>query len=333
MIFFERFEQASKRIVNQLWQNDYLSSPARDEAIGLLSPPLEFRIWIERLLLVLGALFVTASVMLFFAFNWAHIPPFVKMGGILALIGLLALVNWLLIGREKKFAADLVLMVAGFMVGVFMAVFGQIYQTGADSYTLFLTWAILIFPWVVMARFAALWVMWLVVCNLAMGFWWDLGFLDAMFRGEHVMILLSLFHLTVYIAMLAAVKMGENWLDKKWIKLLLAIGIFLPVTGYVFGVLLDMRGSDFDAGFWVSVVIFGCVYLYEKFISKSLPEYSVGFFCLTLIVIFGVARSMLEFVSDEFGGFLLSGVLVIGLFYGAYKYYQHATRDFEGDIL
>ena len=333
MIFFERFEQASKRIVNQLWQNDYLTSPARDEAIALLSPPLEFKIWVERLLLVLGALFVTASIMLFFAFNWAYIPPFVKMGGVLALIGVLAGANWLLLARGKKFAGDLVLMVAGFMVGVFMAVFGQIYQTGADSYTLFLTWAILILPWVLFARFAPLWVMWLVVCNFAMTLWWDMGFLDALFEGEHVMILLSLFYVIVYAAMLVAVKKGEGWLDKKWIKLLLAIGMFLPVTGYVFDVLMDMRGSDFDAGFWLSVVIFGCVYLYEKLVRKSLPEYSVGFFCLTVIVIFGVTRNIYEFVSGEFGGFLLSAGVVIGLFYGAYKYYQHATRDFEGEIL
>lgn len=160
-----------------------------------------------------------------------------------------------------------------------------------------------------------------------------MGFLDALFEGEHVMILLSLFYVIVYAAMLVAVKKGEGWLDKKWIKLLLAIGMFLPVTGYVFDVLMDMRGSDFDAGFWLSVVIFGCVYLYEKLVRKSLPEYSVGFFCLTVIVIFGVTRNIYEFVSGEFGGFLLSAGVVIGLFYGAYKYYQHATRDFEGEIL
>ena len=333
MIFFERFEQANKRVINQLWQNDHLTTDARDEAIGIISPPLNFKIWIERLLLVLGALFVTASILLFFAFNWAHIPPFVKMGGILLLIAILAVVNWLLLQRGKRFAGNLVLSVAAFMVGVFMAVFGQIYQTGADSYTLFLTWAVLILPWVFLARFAPLWVLWLVVCNLAMTLWWEMDVLDAMFAGEHVMILLSLFHLAIYIAMLVAVKMGEDWLDKKWIKLLLAMGMFLPITGYVFGALLDMRASDFDTGFWLCVVIFGGVYLYVKFIRKSLPEYSVGFFCLTLIVIFAVTRSMLEFVSDAFGGFLLSGVLVIGLFYGAYKYYLHATRDFEGEIL
>ena len=333
MIFFERFELASKRIVNQLWQNDYLSSPARDEAVALLSPPLEFKIWIERLLLVLGAVFVTASVMLFFAFNWAHIPPFVKMGGILGLIGVLAGVNWLLLGRGKKFAADLVLMVAGFMVGVFMAVFGQIYQTGADSYTLFLTWAILIFPWVVMARFAALWVMWLVVCNLAMGFWWDLEVLDTLFSPKSIINFLSLFHLIIYIAMLTAMKMGEDWLNKKWIKLLLATGVFLPITAYILIVFVDMRGSDFDTNFWVSATLFGLVYLYQKLIRKSLPEYSVGFFCLTLIVIFGVVFGILELINNDFGSILLSGGLVIGLFYGAYRYYQHATRDFEDEIL
>lgn len=333
MIFFERFEQAKPRVINQLWQNDYLDTAARNEAMELTSPPLTFKTWSERLLLALAVLFVSASILLFFAFNWAHIPPFVKMGGILALIAVLALVNWLLLKLDKKFAADLVLIMAAFVVGVFMAVFGQIYQTGADSYTLFLTWAIMILPWVFMARFAALWVMWLVVCNIAMATWWDLRLLEAVFEGEDIAIAMSLFHLALYCAALLAIKLGEDWLDKRWMRLILAVGIFVPISFYAFDALIDFRARDFDIGFWISVGIFAAVYLYEKFISKSITEYSVGFFCLTVLVIFGISRSILEFIDDDFGGFLLNGLVVIGLLYGAYKYYQHATQSFKDELL
>ena len=33
------------------------------------------------------------------------------------------------------------------MIGLSLAVIGQVYQTGADSYLLFLIWTLLILPW------------------------------------------------------------------------------------------------------------------------------------------------------------------------------------------
>jgi uncharacterized membrane protein len=44
-------------------------------------------------------------------------------------------------------------------VGVLQAVFGQIYETGADSYVLFLIWALLIIGWVAIGGYAPLWLL------------------------------------------------------------------------------------------------------------------------------------------------------------------------------
>lgn len=335
MTFFKRFEQASRLAVEQLWQNDYLTTPSRDEALAKILPPLDMKIWLERFLLVLGVLFVGASVMLFFAFNWAHIPPMVKMGGILALIAVLVGVNWYLLKRGSLFSANLILSLAAFMVGVFMAVFGQIYQTGADSYTLFLTWAIMILPWAVMARFAPLWVMWLVVCNLAIWLWWDLQLYSDIFKNDDFYIMLGVFHLLVYAVMLFAIKVGEDWLGKKWVRLLLAIGIFAPLAWFMIIDIAELNNRSFKLGFWVSFVLFIGVYLFEKFINKSLPEYSVGFFFATIIIVTLVVRLIFEYVTDggagEFGFFLMMGA-VIGIFYFAYKYYKHAVAQMEGTV-
>ncbi|MCP5961019.1 DUF2157 domain-containing protein, partial [Klebsiella pneumoniae] len=37
--------------------------------------------------------------------------------------------------------------VCGLMIGLSLAVIGQVYQTGADSYLLFLIWTLLLLPW------------------------------------------------------------------------------------------------------------------------------------------------------------------------------------------
>jgi hypothetical protein len=64
-------------------------------------------------------------------------------------------------------------------VGVFLAVFGQVYQTGADRWDLFAQWSALIFGWVLLARFTPLWGVWLVVTNLALGLYLvQTGFFD-----------------------------------------------------------------------------------------------------------------------------------------------------------
>lgn len=218
------------------------------------------------------------------------------------------------------------------MVGVFMAVFGQIYQTGADSYTLFLTWAIMILPWVIMAQFLPLWVLWLVVANLALSLWWDLGLYPDFLKPQHILVIVSAFHLILYCIFLTAIKFGSTWLDRKWSRILIAILVFGPMGAYILGSVFELRARNFDIGFWVSFVLFILVYLFEKFIHKSLPEYSVGFFCATIIIIWTVSRVIFEYVPES-GGFFGSGIAFIGLFYVAYKYYQHATRNFEETLL
>ncbi|MBC8290414.1 MAG: DUF2157 domain-containing protein, partial [Planctomycetes bacterium] len=54
------------------------------------------------------------------------------------------------------------------MGGVFLAVFGQVYQTGADEWLLFAGWAGLILPWTALSRFEALWILWLATDTFAL---------------------------------------------------------------------------------------------------------------------------------------------------------------------
>ena len=77
-----------------------------------------------------------------------------------------------LIGAWKvgldRIGGQVLLLGASMLVGVFLAVFGQVYQTGADAYQLFVAWAALIFAWVLLGRFGALWIMWLALLNIGL---------------------------------------------------------------------------------------------------------------------------------------------------------------------
>ena len=47
------------------------------------------------------------------------------------------------------------LIAASVLVGVLLAVIGQVYHTGADAYSLFAAWTLLILPWTLASRSAA----------------------------------------------------------------------------------------------------------------------------------------------------------------------------------
>lgn len=60
--------------------------------------------------------------------------------------------------RWSKLIKQILLTGATFLTGTLLAVFGQIYQTGADAYDLFLGWTLFTVLWAIAARFAPLWL-------------------------------------------------------------------------------------------------------------------------------------------------------------------------------
>jgi len=127
--------------------------------------------FINYLLLVLGAGFTVSGIFFFFAYNWDNLSHFAKFGLIeIAMIAAIALAQWF--GLEQL-PGKIALLVAAMLVGALFALFGQIYQTGADAYTLFLNWAILIIGWVIIGDLPLLWLGLLGLVNLTWGFYWS----------------------------------------------------------------------------------------------------------------------------------------------------------------
>lgn len=116
--------------------------------------------------LLLGIGLTVAGILFFFAYNWAHLHRFVKLGLIEGLmIVAVILVLWSKLSLPVKKA---LLTGAAMLVGVLFAVFGQVYQTGADAYDLFLAWTLGISIWVVTIHFAPLWLLFITLCNITL---------------------------------------------------------------------------------------------------------------------------------------------------------------------
>ena len=139
--------------------------------LGLLPDAARWRHFADRALFAAGGLLVLAGVVFFFAFNWSGLHRFVRI----ALVAgpLLASAAVALYALRRRVAdgwhlAQGALTVGVVLVGVLLAVIGQIYQTGADSELLFAGWALLALPWVLVAAAPWLWLFWLLLLNVAL---------------------------------------------------------------------------------------------------------------------------------------------------------------------
>ncbi len=123
------------------------------------------------MLLVLGAGLAVCGVFFFFAFNWQSIHRFVKLGLVEGAL-LISTAAALWYGLER-IQGKILLMVSACLVGALMALFGQIYQTGADAYTLFMNWALIVTGFALAANFAPLWLLWWGLWNLTILLYFD----------------------------------------------------------------------------------------------------------------------------------------------------------------
>ncbi len=111
----------------------------------------------------LGTTFTIAGIIFFFAYNWAQMHRFVKIGMIEGLVVIATAIT--LLSRLQVLIKNLLLTAAVVLTGVLFAVFGQVYQTGANVYNFFLGWAAIVTIWVLVSNFAPLWLIYLLLIN------------------------------------------------------------------------------------------------------------------------------------------------------------------------
>lgn len=158
-----------RHALDELCAAGLLSATARAECLALISPRTRWGVWAARILSCVGTALTLSGILYFFAYNWASIGTLLKFGSVE--IGIAASLAGAYVSGLDSLRGKLLLLSASVLVGVFLAVFGQIYQTGADASSLFLTWALLILPWAVLGNFSALWITWAVVLNVGLVLW------------------------------------------------------------------------------------------------------------------------------------------------------------------
>jgi len=219
--------------------------------------------FLDKLLLANGGSLVLIGVVFFFAFNWQAIGRFHKF----ALIEALVLASMAAYSRYLfKPSAKFFLLAASVFVGVLLAFYGQTYQTGADTWQLFAMWALLISPWVIIAQFAALWLLWLILVNLSLFFYYQVfhGLFGVLFSGQAMQLALFVVNtVALFVWELAAQR--YDWLKGRSEVRLLAIASGLSVTWLMLDFIFDdnYRRVYIPVSYGLWLAVFYGVYRYK----------------------------------------------------------------------
>ena len=156
------------------------TSPAHPEALAEKT---------RKALFMVAALLLASGLIFWIAANWQEQTRMFKLllieGALL--VSVLASVFW----RRGRVAA---LLCATLALGGLLAFVGQTYQTGADAWQLFATWAGLALIWTVLARSDLLWTLWIAIVATGIGMWWGhFDLWEMLFSGARVVTLQAIF--------------------------------------------------------------------------------------------------------------------------------------------
>lgn len=263
--------------------------------------------FIQLLFASLGIGFSAAGLVFFFAYNWAAIHKFAKFGMIEAAIVIIAFI--ILATNIKLLFKNILLTGLAVLVGVMFAVFGQVYQTGADAYDFFLGWTLCITLWVLVANFAPLWLLYLTLVNTTF-----ILYSHQIARGWSEIFVLSclfFFNVLVLVAFIWSSKrypriQAPNWFIKllsiasiSFSTLSITIGIFDEFEGVWLSTLIIsliiyaivvLYGLKWKSGFYIAIVCFSCIIIFSAFlITLTGDDEPVGmFFLVSLFIIASV---------------------------------------------
>lgn len=268
----------------------------------------EWRAWTGRVLLFLGAAQIIAGIFFFFAYNWDDLARWQKLGTTQAGIVICALAARF--AGLDSLVGKVFLLAAGALVGVAFAVYGQIYQTGADAFDLFASWAALILGWVLIARFAAFWILWAVIVNVALAFYLDT--FTGLREGEQLL----LFGLLNggFLLLREAARRRFAWLAHPWSRwLTMAACLFffaLAAINYLEG-LDHVRGITFEgwvpetAGplFYLALPVFlvaaTLLYVWSRRINRDLVGLFLVILAASFVIWYGAVHAVKELTDDD----------------------------------
>lgn len=301
--------------------------PAALELTRLYPDRHAWRTFIDSLLLWLGGLALVFSLLFFIAYNWVYLGRFAKFGmvEVFIAISIAAYWKWQLHPLVNKLA----LFVASIALGVLLALFGQTYQTGADPWELFFNWALLILPWTLLARFPALWLVWLGLLNLsAILYFQTFRNTFSVFFPSHtaqIWVLFAINSVALIVWELFAKKC--DWLRAQWAIRAIAVAAGFAATWLAFHSIFTQDANPL-IHFVTWLIFIAALFGYYRYQRPDLFMLAGG--CLSVIaVVVALMTDKLFNTLDDGSGLLLIALMIIGLSAAAAVWLRKVHKELD----
>ncbi len=323
---FEREEMErhlSRSEVEVLNRRGLIEPEDHQAALEAYRLSVDWPVWIRLWAGVIGAVFLLTGVLFFFAHNWKEMSPLLRFGILEGAIAV-TVVGAALV-RFRSTIGQWLLVGASVLTGILIAVYGQVYQAGADAFEVFALWAGLMLVWVVVARFAPLWLFWLMIAETALVLYGGQVLVpDEMASWSTVFLLTgaaAFFSLAVWEWFQK--RHGGEWLRGEWIRVGLVLAALFWLSMIPWRWIFDWGYRDSDADLmkvvgtlsWLAAVVGGTWFYTMK--RRSILGLSFSIICFTVIFACMTGRLVLEDNWDEPVGWLIAAILAIGIFGGA----------------
>jgi uncharacterized membrane protein len=307
-------ERANPIAVESLYRQGLLSQGGREMGLSFLNPHENWGYWISTLLLILGWVFILSGITYFFAFNWHKMSSYYKFSSIQVLILVCLAGAWAY--EIDNLRGKLFLTGGCILIGVFLAVFGQVYQTGADSFLLFLIWTLIITPLVFISRFAPLWAVWLLLFNMTAILYWNQDFLPSKDTSYYLYIILLCLNGIALISREWFYNRQVQWLQGRWHRIGLCLALliisFIPMTLFIMDKHFD-NPSLFISALAGYCLQMGFLYHYRYYVRDR------WVFALTLLSLSLIAceigyQILDKFVKTDVLNYLFMTIIVLVIF-------------------
>ena len=346
----------SRHIIEQLLVQDKLAIAQVDTAARELGVYPSKRTWLDffdKALLIIGAVALVLSLVFFIAYNWQNmgkIGKFALVEG--ALVITIALYAALSFRRQFQLIRQLLLLIASIITGSLLALFGQVYQTGADTWQLFFGWAILITPWVMIARFPALWLLWLGLVNACLALYLDvanLQFINYRLQNISQVAILALFNFIAFYSWLISFDNKTSFSTPHLFHRIIPKKSTAQINGsqtksslhwstYVVGLLttffitylaiVTVFDSDNIGATFIAILVWlgWCGFMFWQFRQRRIDLLMLTYlsFSIITVVMFWVGKWLLD--DFDAGGFLVLALLLIGMSSSAVVWLRKVSR-------
>lgn len=232
--------------------------------------------FIKILFLTFAVGFTVAGIIFFFAYNWDELNKFFKLAILQILI--IGGIVFVLKSNTSLTVKNIILTGTSMLVGAPFAVFGQIYQTGANAYDFFLGWTIFISIWVIIANYASLWLLYSVLLNTTFYF-----YTEQVMQTSYFILVLMVFVLINFITLTGLKyisKRNTTFALPQWYYNILAIAISVFSTAIL--IFLEDLDNSLHIVFSILLVlgIYSTAIIYAK---QQKNIFYIALICLSII--------------------------------------------------